>query len=128
MYVLKGGNNTVDYKTFNLGDITLQSEKTLPNAFLAYKTYGRLSEKKDNVIIYPTAFGDQHVQNKWLIGRGMALDPEKYFIIIPNLLGNGLSSSPSNTPPPFNHENFPQVTIYDNVNLQHRLVTEKFGI
>src|SRR5699024_3562728 len=89
---------------------------------------GRLSEKKDNVIIYPTAFGDQHVQNKWLIGRGMALDPEKYFIIIPNLLGNGLSSSPSNTQPPFNHENFPQVTIYDNVNLQHRLVTEKFGI
>ena len=101
---------------------------TLPNAFLAYKTYGKLNEQKDNVIVYPTAFGDQHVQNEWLIGSGMALDPEKYFIIVPNLLGNGLSSSPSNTPPPFDRANFPQVTIYDNVRFQHRLVTEKFGI
>ncbi|WP_340398381.1 alpha/beta fold hydrolase [Paenibacillus sp. FSL H8-0079] len=118
----------MDYEIFNFGDVTLQSEVTLPNAFLAYKTYGKLNKQKDNVIVYPTAFGDQHVQNEWLIGKGMALDPEKYFIIIPNLLGNGLSSSPTNTPPPFNHAHFPQVTIYDNVRLQHRLLTEKFGI
>jgi len=118
----------MDYEIFDLGDVTLQSGVTLPNAFLAYKTYGKLNEAKDNVIVYPTAFGDQHVQNEWLIGNGMALDPQKYFIIIPNLLGNGLSSSPSNTPPPFDRANFPQVTIYDNIKLQYRLVTEKFGI
>ncbi|MBR3121156.1 MAG: alpha/beta fold hydrolase [Oceanobacillus sp.] len=118
----------MDYEIFDLGDVTLQSGATLPNAFLAYKTYGKLNEKKDNVIIYPTAFGDQHVQNEWLIGNGMALDPQKYFIIVPNLLGNGLSSSPSNTPSPFDKANFPQVTIYDNVKFQYRLVTEKFGI
>lgn len=118
----------MEYEIFDLGDVTLQSGVTLPSAFLAYKTYGRLNEKKDNVIVYPTAFGDQHVQNEWLIGDGMALDPQKYFIIVPNLLGNGLSSSPSNTPPPFDRANFPQVTIYDNVTFQHRLVTEKFGI
>ncbi|MCM3782211.1 alpha/beta fold hydrolase [Neobacillus mesonae] len=118
----------MDYEIFNLGDVTLQSGETLPNAFLAYKTYGRLNEKKDNVIVYPTAFGDQHVQNEWLIGKGMALDPQKYFIIVPNLLGNGLSSSPSNTPPPFDRTKFPQVSIYDNVKLQYRLITEKFGI
>ncbi|MGC5772826.1 alpha/beta fold hydrolase [Paenibacillus pabuli] len=41
---------------------------------------------------------------------------------------DGLSSSPSNTPPPFDRTRFPQVTIYDNVTFQHRLVTEKFGI
>ncbi|GIO12086.1 homoserine O-acetyltransferase [Cohnella xylanilytica] len=118
----------MDYDIFDLGDVTLQSGATLPGAFLAYKTYGRLNAKKDNVIVYPTAFGDQHVQNEWLIGEGMALDPQKYFIIVPNLLGNGLSSSPSNTPPPFDRAHFPQVTIYDNVKFQHRLVTEKFGI
>ncbi|RAR43811.1 alpha/beta fold hydrolase [Paenibacillus sp. MDMC362] len=118
----------MDYEIFDLGDVTLQSGATLPNAFLAYKTYGRLNEKKDNVIVYPTAFGDHHVQNEWLIGNDMALDPRDYFIIVPNLLGNGLSSSPSNTPPPFDRANFPQVTIYDNVKFQHRLVTEKFGI
>ncbi|WP_188455398.1 alpha/beta fold hydrolase [Virgibacillus oceani] len=118
----------MDYEIFDLGDVTLQSGVTLPNAFLAYKTYGTLNEKKDNVIVYPTAFGDQHDQNEWLIGNGMALDPREYFIIVPNLLGNGLSSSPSNTPQPFDRANFPKVTIYDNVTLQHRLVTEKFGI
>ncbi|KOR89464.1 alpha/beta fold hydrolase [Paenibacillus solani] len=118
----------MNYEIFDLGDVTLQSGVTLPRAFLAYKTYGQLNEKKDNVIVYPTAFGDQHVQNEWLIGNDMALDPDQYFIIVPNLLGNGLSSSPSNTPPPFNQANFPQVTIYDNVQFQHRLVTEKFGI
>lgn len=118
----------MDYDIFNLGDVTLQSGVTLPNTLLAYKTYGKLNERKDNVIVYPTAFGDQHAQNEWLIGSGKALDPERYFIIVPNLLGNGLSSSPSNTPPPFDRACFPQVTIYDNVKLQHRLVTEQFGV
>lgn len=93
-----------------------------------FKTYGTLNEQKNNVIVYPTALGDQHAQNEWLIGNGLALDPDNYFIIVPNLLGNGLSSSPSNTPPPFDRANFPQVTIYDNVKLQHRLVTEQIGV
>ncbi len=34
-----------------MGDVTLQSGVTLPSAFLAYKTYGKLNEKKDNVIV-----------------------------------------------------------------------------
>ncbi|WP_077326389.1 alpha/beta fold hydrolase [Virgibacillus siamensis] len=118
----------MNYEVFELGSVTFQSGETLPNAFLAFKTYGTLNQDKSNVVIYPTAFGDTHENNEWLIGNGMALDPEKYFIIVPNLLGNGLSSSPSNTPSPFDRVNFPHVTIYDNVKLQYRLVTEKFGI
>lgn len=58
----------------------------------------------------------------------MALDTQKYFIIIPNMIGNGLSSSPSNMPLPYNKARFPNVTFYDNVRAQHLLVTEKFGI
>jgi homoserine O-acetyltransferase len=57
----------------------------------------------------------------------MALDPAEYFIIVPNMLGNGVSSSPGNTAPPFDRARFPNVTVYDNVALQHRLVTEVFG-
>src|SRR5437879_8102393 len=63
-----------------------------------------------------------------MLGPGMAFDPSRYFIIIPNMFGNGLSSSPSNTPPPYDRARFPQVTLYDNVMCQHRLVTAKFGI
>ena len=58
----------------------------------------------------------------------MALDPRKYFIIVPNMFGNGLSSSPSNTPAPFDRARFPRITAYDNVRQQHRLVHDKFGI
>lgn len=62
------------------------------------------------------------------MGPGRALDPSKYFIIVVCLFGNGQSSSPSNTPPPFNGPRFPKCTLYDNVTCQHRLVTELFGI
>lgn len=118
----------MDYEIFDLGDVPLQRGATLRNARLAYKTYGKLDADKGNVIVYPTWYSGQHYDNEWLIGPGMALDPGKYFIIVPNMLGNGLSSSPSNTPEPYNLSRFPDITLYDNVRLQHRLVTEKFGI
>jgi homoserine O-acetyltransferase/O-succinyltransferase len=89
-----------DYEIFELGDIPLQSGLTLRNAQLAYKTYGRLDATRSNVIVYPTSYGAQHTDIEWLIRPGRALDPERYFIIIPNMFGNGLSSSPSNVGPP----------------------------
>jgi len=118
----------MDHDIFELGDVALQRGATLRGAKLAYKTYGTLNAQKSNAIVYPTWYSGQHTDNEWLIGPGMALDPAKYFIIVPNMLGNGLSSSPSNTPEPYNLASFPNVTLYDNVTLQHRLVTEQFGI
>ncbi len=76
-----------DYELFELGDIVLQCKKTLRGAKLAYKTYGALNAKKDNAIVYPTWYSGQHYENEWLIGERMALDPRKYFIIVPNMLG-----------------------------------------
>lgn len=118
----------VDYEMFPLGDVVLQSGLTLRNAQLAYKTYGTLNSRRDNAIVLPTFYGAQHMQNEPLIGHDKALNPHQYFIIIPNMFGNGLSSSPSNTPPPYDRARFPPVTLYDNIVCQHRLVTEKFGI
>ncbi|CUH67461.1 Homoserine O-acetyltransferase [Thalassovita gelatinovora] len=119
---------TIDYEIFDLGTYKFQCGLAVPDCKLAYKTFGTLNAAKDNVIVYPTWYSGQHYDNEWLIGAGMALDPEKYFIIIPNMFGNGLSSSPSNTPEPYNADRFPDVTPYDNVMAQHRLITEKFGI
>jgi homoserine O-acetyltransferase len=118
----------LDYEVFDLGDVTLQGGATLRDAKLAYKTYGKLNAAKSNAIVYPTWYSGRHWDNEWLIGTGMALDPAQYFIIVPNMLGNGLSSSPSNTPPPYDKARFPDVTFYDQVEQQHRLVTEQFGI
>ena len=119
---------TIDYEIYDLGDVQLQRGATLRDCKLAYKTFGKLNADKSNAIVYPTWYSGQHYDNEWLVGKGMALDPDKYFIIIPNMFGNGLSTSPSNTPPPYNGPRFPDVTMHDNVRAQHRLVTEKFGI
>jgi homoserine O-acetyltransferase/O-succinyltransferase len=118
----------MDYEIFDLGDVTLQRGATLRDAKLAYKTFGELNSDKSNAIVYPTWYSGRHWDNEWLIGEGMALDPANYFIIVPNMLGNGLSSSPSNMPPPYDKARFPRVTFWDQVQQQHKLVTERFGI
>ena len=113
-----------DYKIFEAGDVVLQSGAVFPAMKLAYETYGAPNSAKDNVILYPTSFSAQHFDTEWLIGPDGVLDPNSYFIIIPNLFGNGLSSSPSNS----GNAPFPQLTYHDAVAVQHRLLTERFGI
>src|SRR6266403_4714862 len=117
-----------DYQIFAAGDVTLQSGLTYRNARLAYKTYGSLDVAKSNVIVYPTSYGAQHYDLEWAIGTGKALDPSKYFIVIMNKFGNCLSSSPSNTPAPFDRGRYPHFTMADNVRVQQRLLQEVFGV
>jgi len=113
---------------FDLGDFALRSGITLRAAKLAYKTHGRLNADKSNAILYPTPFPAHHGDIEWPIGPGRALDPDKYFIIVLDQLGNGLSASPSNTPAPYDRARFPIITIFDDVVAQRRLVTELFGL
>jgi homoserine O-acetyltransferase len=113
---------------FEAGDVTLQSGDVLPAVRVVYVTHGTLNAARDNAILFPTHYTGTHASNAWAIGPGMALDPAKYFIVVPNMLGNGVSSSPSNTPAPFDGPRFPLVTVRDNVLLQHRLLTEVLGI
>ena len=115
-------------ENYELGDVVLQSGLTLRGARLAYKTFGVLNANRDNVIVFPTFFGSNHTGNEPMIGEDMALDPSRYFVIVPNLFGNGMSSSPSNTPQPYDRARFPKMTYYDNITFQHRLVTENFGV
>lgn len=113
---------------FELGNLPLQSGTTLRNAKLAYKTHGQLNATKSNVILYPTQFAAQHSDIEWLIGPGKALDPDTNFIIVLDQLGNGLSSSPSNSARPQDRMRFPTITIQDDVTAQHRFVTEVFRV
>ena len=108
---------------FELGDLALQSGATLPGAVLSWKTHGTLSPARDNVVLYPTSYSAQHGDLEWLIGPEGVLDPGRWFIVIPDMFGNGLSSSPSNTP------DWPGlVTAWDNVHAQRRLLGEVFGV
>ncbi len=108
---------------FELGDLPLRKGGTLPAARIVWRAHGTLSATRHNVVVYPTSYGAQHPDLEWLIGPDSVLDPTRWFIVIPNMFGGGLSSSPSNTAP------WPRVvTAWDNVAAQCRLLAEVFGI
>ena len=108
---------------FDAGDLTLQSGAVLRDARLSWKAHGTLAPTRDNVIVYPTSYGAQHPDLEWLIGPDGVLDPTRWFIVICDMFGNGLSSSPSNM------ADYPSlVTIFDNVQVQRRALRDLFGI
>lgn len=114
--------------TFVVREFTLQSGQEFENIKLVYKTYGALNARRDNAVLFPTWFNVNHRRIDWIIGPEKALDPSRHFIITVNLLCNGASSSPSNTPEPFAAASFPTISVLDNVLLQHLLVTELWGV
>ena len=120
--------NNSNYSTYELGDINLLSGEVLYSAKLAYKTYGSLSKKKNNVIVLPTFYTGTHERNEGFFGLNRAINPNKHFIISINLFGNGLSSSPSNTLDKQKGSKFPLTSLWDNIWCQHKLITEFFGI
>lgn len=117
-----------DHLVFDAGDVPLQSGRTFRRMKLAYKTFGTLNADRSNAILYPTSYSAQHHDTQFMVGEGAALDPSKYFIIIANLFGNGLSSSPSNTPWPDVGTRYPDVTLFDAVQVQRRMLAEVWGI
>lgn len=107
---------------FTLKNFNLQCGATLPEANLIYQTYGQLNSDKSNVILYPTSYGAQHPDIEWLIKPDSILDPNQHFIIIPNMFGNGLSSSPSNHSDCKLAESGFYFTHLDNVRAQKQLL------
>lgn len=117
------------YKIYDAGPFEFEEGGVLPELKLAYAVHGKLNRSKSNAILFPTWFsGTTKILEQLYIGKGRALDPAKYCIICVNQIGSGLSSSPHNTPAPWNMAKFPQVRIGDDVRAQHKLVTEHLGI
>ena len=116
------------YQEFNLGSVKLLSGKILKSAKLVYKTYGKLNKDQSNVIVLPTFYTGTHIRNEGFIGKNRAINPNKYFIISVNMFGNGLSTSPSNSTKPQRSSKFPEITLWDNIYCQHKLINEKLKI
>ena len=110
---------------FVLKDFSLQCGHVLPKAEIVYQTYGELNPEGSNVVLYPTSYGAQHSDVDWLVRTGGILDPTTWYVIMPNMFGNGLSTSPSNCEiakqPGF------YFTHYDNVRAQAALL-DSLGI
>jgi homoserine O-acetyltransferase/O-succinyltransferase len=124
-----GPDTQGDFKLYDLGNIKLECGETLRGARLAYRTFGKLNAEKSNAILATTWFsGTAKVMQDVYVGPQHALNPEKYFIVIVDQLGGGVSSSPQNTPAPQTMVKFPKLSIGDDVNAQRQLLTEMFGI
>ncbi len=121
----RGAVSAVNF--FELGDAPLQSGEVLRQGRLAYAAFGTLNAARDNVVLFPTFYTGTHADNAPLIVPGRALDPSRWFVVIPNLIGNGVSSSPSNHAAQPSTE-FPKVTLFDNAHFQRRLLEEVWGI
>jgi homoserine O-acetyltransferase len=89
------------YELYDIGNLELEEGGTIRGCTLAYSTFGTLNVAKDNAILIPTWYsGTNKIIEQVYTGKGRALDPGKYFIVVVNQIGNGLSTSPHNTTAP----------------------------
>jgi homoserine O-acetyltransferase/O-succinyltransferase len=75
----------------------LESGDVIKDFSISYVTHGTLNANKSNAILMVTAISGNHHRLDFLIGPGKALDPTKYFIVATDAIGNGLTTSPSNS-------------------------------
>jgi homoserine O-acetyltransferase len=118
---LAHGPNQPPHQSYKVGDLTLESGEVIKDFSISYVTHGTLNEKKSNAILMVTAISGNHHRLDFLIGPGKALDPTKYFIICTDAIGNGLTTSPSNSAAQPRMK-FPKFLIRDMVTSQKKLM------
>jgi homoserine O-acetyltransferase len=109
--------------TFELGDVEVQYGGVIRDARLVWQAHGQLNDARDNVVLYPCSYTATHEDLAWLIGPDGVLDPTRWFVVVPDMFSNGLSSGAAQTA-----DYPPLVTVRDNVQAQRRLLAEQFGI
>jgi len=114
------------HQLYKVGDLQLESGETIKDSAISYVTHGKLNEKKSNAILMVTAISGNHHRLDFLIGPGKALNTDKYFIICTDAIGNGLTTSPSNSAAQPQMK-FPKFVIRDMVTSQKKLM-EHLGI
>lgn len=107
----------------NLGNVKLQNGSVIFDFRVGYRTLGRLNADKSNAILWPTWLGGTSQDLLEFIGPGKVLDSSKYFVVLVDAIGDGVSTSPSNskTQPLMK---FPEFSIRDMVEVAHRLATD----
>lgn len=121
----------LERREFVIRDFRTESGVTLPEARVVYATLGTLNAAGDNAVLLPSHYMASVTGYNWLIRGAVpdrALDPAHDFLVLTELFGNGRSSSPSNTPEPFHGPRFPVMTIRDNVDAVHRLLTQELNV
>lgn len=109
-----------DFEVFSVAGFRLDCGAILPETRLTYRVLGDVHSRPP--LLTCSAFSQTFLDLTWLAGDGEPLDPARRPVIRTEFLGNGRSSSPSNTPAPFAGPDFPAFTIADGVRLQAMLL------
>ncbi|AOS64825.1 homoserine O-acetyltransferase MetX [Actinoalloteichus hymeniacidonis] len=134
----RDGDDPGDRRWAALGPVLgLESGAQLPGARLAYETWGTLAADRSNAVLVLHALtGDSHVVGPtgpghrtagwWegLIGPGLPLDTDRFYIVAPNVLGGCQGSTgPASLAPDgrFWGSRFPAITVRDQVAAEARL-------
>ncbi|MGH9588971.1 MAG: alpha/beta fold hydrolase [Terracidiphilus sp.] len=107
----------------DLGGCRLTSGRQIDHCRLGYRTWGTLDAARSNAVLIPTWFSGTSANWFDAIGAKGLVDLARYFVVVIDALGDGVSSSPSNSPTQHG-PNFPAITIQDMVNAEHRLAVE----
>src|SRR2546428_13844799 len=121
------GPSQPPHQVYKVGDLKREGGGGIRDCAIPYLTPARLNAKKSTAILMVTAISGNHPRVNCLGGPGKALGTNKYFVVATDAIGNGLTTSPSNsTAQP--RMSFPKFLIRDMVQSQHRLLTEHLGI
>src|ERR1700722_19445280 len=114
-------------KVADLGQCKLESGQIIEDCRVGYRTFGHLNAAADNAVLVPTWLYGKSSELVSLFGDGTSpqqlVDTNQFFGIAIDTLGNGVSSSPSNSPRQHGIA-FPAYTLRDSVNAQYRVMTE----
>lgn len=124
------GPHTPEHQVANLGDFRFEDGGVVKDFKVSYVTHGKLNRNKDNVVLVMQYFTGDHHNYDFLIGRGKTLDPDRYFIVAPDFVGNAslrhdLTTGPTNSGLKMG---FPRYTIRDSVKVEYRLLKEYLGV
>lgn len=109
-----------------LGAFGLESGECIDDLELSYVVHGDLADTLRPVVLGLCAIGSTHHRLDFLIGREHAFDPAQVTVVVIDAIGNGLSSSPSNSQTQPGRQ-FPRFTIRDMVQSQMALL-ERLGV
>lgn len=111
----------------DLGDLHLRNGAVVHDFRLGYRILGKLNSEKSNAILWPSWLGGKSQDLLESVGPGKWVDSTRYFVILVDAIGDGITTSPSNSKSqPL--MKFPEFTIRDMVESEHRLATEVFRL
>ena len=115
------------HREAELGDLRLESGEAIVDYRQSFVTHGVPNADRSNAILVCPALTATHHRLDFLIGPGKALDPARWFVIVADPIGNGLSTSPSNSAAQPGMR-FPRFALRDMVEAQRRLLSEHLGV